>query len=123
LIAKDTLKLHADPYYVKGVYYSNINEKAKALEWFNETIKQDYNYLNAYIEKGKVFLDQKKVAEAFKTFQLLNSIDPAFADGWYWMGKCQELSGQKEDAKLNYEKAYALDKSFTEAKEAAEKIK
>jgi tetratricopeptide (TPR) repeat protein len=123
LIAKDSLKLHADPYYVKGIYYSNINDKAKAIQWFNETIRQDYNYLNAYIEKGKIFFEQKKIPEAFKTFQLANSIDPAFPDSWYWMGKCQELSGQKEDAKLNYEKAYALDKSFTEAKEAAEKIR
>ena len=123
LIAKDSLKLHAEPYYVKGIYYSNINEKAKAIESFNETIRQDYNYLNAYIEKGKILFDQKKIPEAFKAFQTANSIDPAFADAWYWMAKCQELSGQKEDAKLNYEKAFALDKSFTEAKEAAEKIK
>ncbi len=27
--------------------------------------------------------------------------------------------GQKEEAKLNYQRAYALDNSFTEAKEAA----
>jgi tetratricopeptide (TPR) repeat protein len=123
LIAMDSLKLHADPYYVKGIYYSNINEKAKAIQWFNETIRQDYNYLNAYIEKGQILFEQKKIPEAFKTFQLANTIDAAFPDSWYWMAKCQELSGQKEDAKLNYEKAYALDNSFIEAKEAAEKIK
>lgn len=123
LIAKDSLKLHAEPYYVKGIYYSNINDKAKAIQWFNETIRQDYNYLNAYIEKGKILFDQKKIPEAFKSFQTANSIDPAFADAWYWMARCQEASGQKEDAKLNYEKAFALDKSFTEAKEAAERIK
>jgi tetratricopeptide (TPR) repeat protein len=111
LIKKDSLKLHADPYYVKGIYYSNINDKTKAIELFNETISQDYNYLNAYIEKGKILFVQKKIAE------------PAFPDAWYWMGRCQEVSGQKEDAKLNYEKAYALDKTFTEAKTAAENIK
>jgi tetratricopeptide (TPR) repeat protein len=123
LIARDSLKLHADPYYVKGLYYSNTGEKEKAIQWFNETIKRDYNYLNAYIEKGKVFLDQKKVTDAYKTFGLANTIDPAFADSWFWMAKCQELMDLKEEAKLNYEKAYSLDKSFTEAKEAAEKIK
>jgi hypothetical protein len=31
--------------------------------------------------------------------------------------------GQKEEAKLNYQRAYGLDNSFTEAKEAADKIK
>lgn len=123
LIRADSLGLYSEPYYVKGIYYSNINDNAKALAAFNETIRQDYNYLNAYIEKGKILFDQKKTAEAFKTFQLANTIDPAFPDAWYWMAMCQEVSGQKEDAKLNYQKAYSLDKSFTQAKEAADRIK
>ena len=122
LIRKDSLKLFAEPYYVKGMYYSNIKDRAKAIQQFDATIKQDHRYLNAYIEKGKILFDQKKIAEALKTFELANRITPSFPDAWYWMGRCQEISGQKEEAKLNYEKAYSLDKTFTEAKEAAEKI-
>ena len=122
LIAKDSLKLHAEPYYVKGLYYSNIDDKQKAIQWFNETIKQNYNYLNAYIEKGKVLLDQKKMAEALKTFELANKVSPSFADAWYWMGRVQEEMGKKEEAKINYEKAYGLDQTFTEAKEAANRL-
>jgi len=74
-------------------------------------------------EKGKLLLDQQKVTEAFKTFGLANTIDPAFADAWYWMARCQELMDLKEEAKLNYEKAYSLDKTFIQAKEAADRIK
>jgi tetratricopeptide (TPR) repeat protein len=122
LISRDSLKLYAHPYYVKGVYYTNINDKARAIRFFNEAIRQDYNYLNAYIEKGKILLQQGKTAEALKTFRLANTISPSFADAWYWIGKCEELAGHKEEAKLNYEKAYGLDKTFTEAKEAAERI-
>ena len=123
LILRDSLHLHADPYYVKGLYYSNTGDKEKAIQYFNETIKRDYNYLNAYIEKGKALLDQQKVTPAYKVFGLANTIDPSFADAWFWMAKCQEQMDLKDDAKLNYEKAYSLDKTFTEAKEAAEKIK
>ena len=122
LIKMDSLKLHADPYYIKGDYYSNINENAKAIQLFDETIRHDYNYLNAYIEKGKILLEQKKINDAFRTFQLCNTIDPAFPDAYYYIGKCQEARRQKEEAKLSYEKAYSLDKTFTEAKEAAERI-
>lgn len=122
LIRMDTLKLHADPYYIRGLYYSNTNDNAKAIQWFNETIRRDYNYQNAYIEKGKVLLEDKKLPEALKTFQLINTIDPAFPDAWFWIGKCQESLGQKEEAKLSYEKAYGLDKTFVQAREAAEKI-
>ncbi len=51
------------------------------------------------------------------------TITPSFADSYYWMGKCQEAMGQKEEAKLNYMRAYGLDKSFTDARESAEKLK
>jgi hypothetical protein len=39
------------------------------------------------------------------------------------MGKCQEALGQKDEAKLNYQRAYELDKTFTDAKEAADNLK
>ncbi|MEI9942939.1 MAG: tetratricopeptide repeat protein [Chitinophagaceae bacterium] len=123
LIAKDSLKLHGEPYYIKGLYFSNIDDKTKALQLLNETTKRDYNYLNAYIEKSKILIGQKKINEALKTLQLANTISPAFPDAYYWIGKCQEELGQKEDAKLSYEKAYGLDKTFIEAKEAADNIK
>ncbi len=123
LIKVDSLQLHAEPYYIKGNYYSNTGDKAKAIEQFDETIRHDHRFLNAYIEKGKILLDQKKTTDALKTFTLANTINPAFADAWYWMGKSQLAMGKQEEAKSNFEKAYELDKSFTEAKEAAEAIK
>jgi tetratricopeptide (TPR) repeat protein len=122
LIRKDTLQVHSQLYYIKGVYYTNINEKAKAISYFDQTISRDHNYHNAYIEKGKILLDQKKTVDAFRVFSLLNRIKPSFPDGWFWIGACQEELGQIEDAKLSYQKAYSLDKTFVEAKEAAERL-
>ena len=123
LIRIDTLGLHAEPYYYKGIYFSNKNDKAKALALFEDAIKHDYNYLNAYIEKGRILYDQKKFTDALKTVQLANTISPKFPDAYFWIAKCQEALGQKEEAKLNYQRAYGLDNSFTEAKEAADKLK
>lgn len=122
LIAADTQKLHSEPIFVKGIYYSNIGDKAKAIALFDETIKRDYNFLDAYIEKGRILLDQKKTRDALQTFELANTIRPSFPDAWFWMGKCQELLGDIEEAKLSYQKAYSLDKSFVEAKEAGERL-
>ncbi len=123
LIKIDTLGLHAEPYYYKGIYFSNINDKAKALSLFDQAIQHDYYYLNAYIEKGRVLYEQKKFSEALKAFQLANTISAKFPDAYFWTAKCQEALGQKKEAKLNYQRAYALDNSFTEAKEAADKLK
>jgi hypothetical protein len=38
------------------------------------------------------------------------------------MGVCQEALGHLEDAKLNFEKAFSLDKTFEEAKAAADRL-
>lgn len=123
LISKDSLDMFAGPYYVKGMYYSNINDKSKAIQLFNEAIKREHHLLEAYIEKGKILFDQKKTQDALKTFQLANAVTPAFPDAWYWIGRCQETLGDKAAAKENYEKAYELDNTFIEAKEAATSIK
>ena len=123
LIRIDSMNIHAEPYYYKGIYFSNINDKAKALTLFSEAIQHDYYFLNAYIEKGRVQYDQKKFDDALKTFQLANTISATFADAYFWMGRCEEALGQKEEAKLNYQRAFSLDKTFTKAKEAADSLK
>ena len=122
LAKKDSMGEHAEPYYYKGIYYSNINDKSKAIASFDEAIRHDYYFKNAYIEKGRVLYDQKKPAEAFKVFNLVLTLSPSFPDAYFWMGKCQEVLGNKDEARLNYERAYGLDKTFTEAKEAAERL-
>ena len=122
LIKMDSLKIHAEPYYCKGLYYSNINEKVKALDLFNAAIQHDYTFLDPYLAKGKVYYDQKKYTDAKKVFLQAISISSTLADAYYWLGKCQEALGEKDEARLNYQRAYGLDKTFTEAKEAADRI-
>jgi len=123
MLRNDTISKKAEPYYFKGVYYSNVNDKAKALDFFNKAIENDYNFLDAYMDKGRTEFDLKKYSDAAKVFQLVQKISSTYADAYYWLGRCQESLGQKQDAKLNYERAYGLDKSLTEAKEAADRLK
>ncbi|RYY61015.1 MAG: tetratricopeptide repeat protein [Chitinophagaceae bacterium] len=122
LLRTDTLHQYPEPVYVKGLYYSNIKQDADALKWFDLTIQNDHRFLQAYIEKGKIQLDQKKFNDALKTFTLANEISPAFPDAWYWMGMAQEKLGLKKEAQDNYEKAYGLDKTFTEARDAMKRL-
>ena len=118
----DSMNLHAEPAYFKGLYYANINDKENAIKMFDEAILRNYYYLNAYIEKGRVLLDQKRMEEALRTFNLALTLSPKFPDAYYWIGRCQELQGKREEAKLNYQRAYSLDPEFIIAKEAAEKL-
>jgi TolA-binding protein len=67
--------------------------------------------------------ENQKYSDAARTFQLALKVSAAYADAYYWLGKCQEALGEKDEAKLNYQRAYGLDKSLTEAKEAADRLK
>jgi tetratricopeptide (TPR) repeat protein len=123
LIKADVGKRHAEPYYFKGLYYENKGNYQQAIQYFDEAIRHDYNFLDAYMDKGECYYDQKKYPEALKTFQFATTIFPSEALPYYWMGKTQEAAGNKQEARLNYQRAYGLDKTFTDAREAADRLK
>lgn len=122
LITADIQGLHAEPYYFKGLYYVNTGNKTEALKQLNAAIQHDYYFLDAYMEKGQLFYNSKEFTDAIKTFQLATTITPTFADAYYWLGKTKEAIGDKTEAKLDYQRAYGLDKTLTEAKQAADKL-
>lgn len=123
LIRMDSSASHAEPYYFKGVYYANTGNKEKAIQLFNQAIQKDYNFFDAHMEKGVIYFEQDKLDEAYKTFELVITISPSYANAYYWIGKIQEKQSMLKEAKLNYQRAYGLDKSLTEAKQAADKIR
>jgi tetratricopeptide (TPR) repeat protein len=109
-------------YYIKGVYYTNVGNTEEALKNFDNAIRTNYNFLDAYRDKAQLLLDQKKYDAALKTVQLALKVAPASAEFYYLVGKAQEAMGNKAEAKVNYQRAYGLDKSMTDAKEAADKL-
>jgi len=119
----DEGKRDPNPDYLKGVYYYNIDDYSKALEMFNSCIKKDYTFLDAYMEKGRILYKQSKFKEAMEVYDIAIKVSNSFADAHLWKGKCQEALGQKEEAKISYQRAFAFDKTLTEAKEAADRIK
>ena len=98
--------------FIQGLYYSNIDDNAKALASFDECIKNDYTFLDAYVEKGLLLYDEKQYKEALAVFEQTIQVSNTFAEGYYNAGRCEEALGNKEEAKLYYEKARGLDKSL-----------
>lgn len=123
LIKVDVEKRHAEPYYFKGLFYENTGNWREAVKNFDEAIQHDFNFLDAYMDKGQTYYDQKKYAEALKTFQLTTTVFPSESLPYFWLGKTQQAMGDKTEARLNYQRAYGLDKTFTEAKDSADHLK
>jgi tetratricopeptide (TPR) repeat protein len=123
LIKVDVEKRHAEPYYFKGLYFENKGAYKEAIQYFDEAITHDYNFLDAYLDKGQTYFDQKKYDEALKTFRQTTTVFPSEALPYFWMGKTQQALGNKDEARLNYQRAYGLDKTFQEAKDSADHLK
>ena len=123
LVKVDSLETHAEPNYYKGIYYANIGEKQKAVNEFNEAIRKDYYFLDSYIEKAAALYELKQYPNSMKTLELLLTISPKNADGYYWLAKNLEALGDKQQANLNYQKAWGLDNSLIEAREGIERTK
>lgn len=123
LIKRDSVQSSVQPYYCMGLYNRNTGNTAEAIRLFDYCIKTDYTFPDPYMDKGEILYDQKKYDEALKIFQLAKTNNNAYADAYYWVGKCYEAQGKKQEAALEYERTLALDKDFAEAKEALKRVK
>jgi tetratricopeptide (TPR) repeat protein len=122
LIRKDTSGIINDVLYLKGSYYSDTKQYDKAMQLFNECISRDWKFADAYIEKGIVLHDQKKIDSALKVFTMAATVANTNPDAWYWMARCYEEQGKKDLALVNYKRALAIDKRFEEAREGIRRV-
>lgn len=109
-------------YYSKADYYNRTNNVKEALKNYDAAIAANLHFLDAQIDKGRLLYNQKQYAEALKAFAIGQKLSPAEPLFYFWIAKTQEATGNKQDAKTNYERAYALDKTLTDAKEAAARL-
>lgn len=123
LLRKDTTGIINDALYLKGSYYSDTKQYEKAMELFNECIRRDWKFTDAYIEKGIVLYEQKRYDSALKVFVMAATVSNTNPDAWYWMARCYEVLGKKDEAILNYERALAIDKNFEEARAGLRRMK
>lgn len=121
LIKYDKTETVARAWYIKALYYNKIGNEKEALRYYDSSQTADYNFLDTYLDKGQLLFRQKKYEQALKTFAIGQKFSPGTGIFYLWIAKSQEALGQKADAKMNYERAFALDNGLTEAKEAAER--
>lgn len=123
VLAKDLTHELLDPLFIKGIYYSNTAQYKKAIVQFDSCIRRDWKFTDAHLEKGIAFFKQKNYEEALKTFRLSVEVSNTYPDGYYWIGRCYEVAGNKEEAIAYYQRALSLDKDFSEAGQAIRRLK
>ncbi len=121
--AADSSQTDPLPHYYRGIYFDARKQFALALIEFDKAIQTDYHFVEAYLEKTAILYDQRKWSDALNVLGKALAVAPDNALVYYWTAKCQQATGDQESARLNYLKAYGLDKSLTEAKQAADQLK
>lgn len=108
--------------FIKGVYYARTGDLVKAFASFDRCIGNNYQYMEAYMEKGFLLYDTKQPDKAISIFEKALEVRPTYADASYWLAKCYELKGEKEKAITEYQKTLVLDPSIKEAGEALKRL-
>jgi tetratricopeptide (TPR) repeat protein len=111
-----------DPFFIKGIYYSNTSQYDLATLQFDSCIKRDWKFTEAYIEKGIALFKQKNYDAALNTFRMAATVTNTDPDAYYWIGRCYEIINKKKEAGEYYQRAVELDKDFVEAKEALKRV-
>jgi len=122
MIKRDTTGTLADAYFVKGAYYSDSRQYNAAVAQFDQCIRIDWKFTDAYVEKGIVLFEQKLYDSAMHVFAMGATVSNTIADPYFWIGRCFEAKGNKSQAITNYERALSLDPRFTEAAERIKKL-
>jgi tetratricopeptide (TPR) repeat protein len=91
--------------FISGVYYARTGNSQKAMNAFNTCIANDFTYVEAYMEKGFLLYDGKKITDALQVFRTLSAVKNTYPDAYYWIAKCYEAMNNKTEAVSNYQKA------------------
>jgi tetratricopeptide (TPR) repeat protein len=122
VLRKDSTHELLDPFFIKGIYFSNTLQYKKAITQFDSCINRDWKFTDAYLEKGIALFKQKQYDLALQSFRMTIKVSDTYPDGYFWIGRCFEATGDKTQAILYYQQALGLDKDFTEAADAIKRL-
>ncbi len=112
-----------DGFYLKGIYYANLNNPDKAISYFDSAILTNYTFTEPYIEKAILLHEEKKFDLALDLLTKASELDRYNPEIYYWMAKNHEAKKDHEEALFYYEQTLVLDPNFTNVKKAIDNIK
>lgn len=87
-------------YQMSGNCYSYLGQPEKAIQEYDEGLSKFPNSGNLYLEKGNIFLLQKKYDEAILNYNNGIKVEPMFASNYYRLTKLYAGSTDKLSALL-----------------------
>ena len=98
---------------LSGLIYSSKDTFDKAQEQFNEIIKTDPAFYEAYYNLGVVYEKEKDTEQAISNFKKAVELKSDYATAYYHLGILSLILKNKEDAISNLEKVFSLSPEST----------
>jgi len=109
--------------YTNAIEFYEILELDKAIEFLNNAVKEDKNFIEAYLLLAQVFTDQNNFKDAISAYEIGLEINPYFfPNGFLFQSELQMMIGEYEGARDNLKKILSLKKARESLKAKAKKI-
>lgn len=122
LLISNQSKAGKEAFFIKGLYYTSVNEKQKAISFFDKALELNYTFMDAYREKALALYDQKKYKDALAVLDKAVTLQNNFEEGHFYRGRCLEKLNRVQDAIEAYQMALLYDPGYIEAREALAKL-
>ena len=110
-------------YKEQGNEYLKVNNFDKAIECYNNAIKESPNYADAYFNLGKAYKYKKNYPLAIDALEKTKKINPKDTETIILLGETYKQSGYYALAIKNFEEALTIDPSSDYAKRNLEETK
>lgn len=111
------------PLFQIGYFYEMQHDTPKAKEAYMKCILANRDYTDAYMQMGKILLQQDSAEKAKRNLLLAVATEPASSNAHYWLGMAYEKLNNADSARLQYANAAGLNPENSKAKEAVQRLK
>jgi tetratricopeptide (TPR) repeat protein len=122
LLIGNKARAEKEAFFIKGLYYSYVNEKEKAISFFDKSLAVNYSFMDAYREKAIALYDLKKYKEALDVLEKAITLQNNFDEGYYYRGQCLERLGRTTEAIESYQTALMYDPDYLQAQDALARL-
>lgn len=91
--------------YIQALYFGNIGDIDRSLPMLDSVLEANYQFTDAYIEKGSILYDRKRFNEAMEAFLLGLKVEPSNKELYYWIGETHKALGNLKEAE-DWQKKY-----------------
>jgi tetratricopeptide (TPR) repeat protein len=102
----------------QGLEKAANNEIDSAIENYNQAIKLDENFSDAYYNRAKAYITKGDYDRAIADLEQVTKLQPALAEAYYDLGVAWQKTGNPDQALLNLNRAIELNSDYKEAYKA-----